>query len=123
MPSRSLAVQLEPLLRPFENNWVVLGPGPSTLGPMAYCLGLCSLLLERWDQAEADFRLAIERSAAMRARPYLAHSQLGLSKALRGHGGPEATARASALEDAAVETGRSLGMARLLRDAGAAAMR
>jgi DNA-binding SARP family transcriptional activator len=112
-----MAAQLEPLLRPLERNWVVLGPGPSTLGPMAYCLGLCSLLLERWDQAERDFELAIERCEAMRAEPYLAHSRLGLAKALRARGAAQDADRAAALEEAAVETGRRLGMARLLRDA------
>jgi tetratricopeptide (TPR) repeat protein len=112
-----MAAQLEPLLRRFERNWVVLGPGPSTLGPMAYCVGVCSLLLKRWDQAERDFELAIERCEAMRADPYLAHSRLGLAKALRARGAAEDADRAAALEEAAVETGRRLGMARLLRDA------
>jgi hypothetical protein len=53
----------------------------------------------------------------MRAEPYLAHSWLGLAKALRARGAAQDADRAAALEEAAVETGRRLGMARLLRDA------
>ena len=53
----------------------------------------------------------------MRAEPYLAHSRLGLAKALRARGVAQDADRAAALEEAALETGRRLGMARLLRDA------
>ena len=60
--------------------------GPSaacTLGPVAYCVGMLQLLLDRPAEAAASFELALERSRAMRARPYEARSQAGLAAALR----------------------------------------
>ncbi len=62
---------------------MVLGPSACTLGPVAYSVGALRLLLDRPADAAASFELALERSLAMRARPYEARSRAGLAAALR----------------------------------------
>ncbi len=110
-----LAAQVEPLLRPLAEYWVVLGPAPATLGPVAYCLGLLNLIRGELEAAERDFELALEKCRAMAARPYEAHTLLGQSKVLRARGDADT---ADELRDRALAIGRELGMPRLLRDAG-----
>jgi hypothetical protein len=108
-----LAVRVEPLLRPFEEFWLVYPVGVGTLGPNAYALGVCSLLAGDLDQAIADFELALEKCRLMRCRPYEAHASLRLSWALADRE-PE---RAAELERHALAIGRELGIPRVLRDA------
>ena len=108
-----LAARLEPLLAPLSAFWVVLGPAATTLGPIAYSVGALQLLLDRPVDAVASFELAIERSKAMRARPYEARSQAGLAAALRRLGEDE---RASGLAERAAATAAELGMTRLQRE-------
>jgi hypothetical protein len=112
-----LAAEVEPLLRPVADYWVVFGIGSATLGPAAFSLGLCSLLTGRLDAAVADFERAIAKSRLMRSRPYEAHASLRLGQALALRDGPGDAQRATALERAAIAVAHELGMARLLRDA------
>jgi DNA-binding SARP family transcriptional activator len=115
----ALAAEVEPLLRPLSAYWVVLGVGAATLGPFAYSLGVCNLLLGRFDAAVADLELALVKCAAMRARPYEAHASLRRARALARRDRPGDAERAAALERAAIAIGHELDMPRLLRDAGA----
>jgi hypothetical protein len=117
-----VAVEVEALLRPYTDYWVVLGPGPATLGPVAYSVGLLNLLTGRPDKAARYFVVAIEKSELMGARPYLARSQVGLAEALRaGRGGAADADRAAQLEEEALATARELEMTRLLGEAEAVA--
>ena len=109
-----LAARVEPLLAPYAGFWVVLGPAACTLGPIAYSVGALQLLLDRPGDAAASFELALERSRAMRARPYEARSQAGLAAALRRLGGDEE--RAAELSARAAATAAELGMTRLQRE-------
>jgi DNA-binding SARP family transcriptional activator len=111
-----LASRVEPLLRPFGEFWVVLGPGPSTLGPVAYCLGLMQLLQNRPRDAVTSFELALERSQRMRARPYVARSRAGLAQALRRRTAPNDAVTADELSARAAADARELGMLRLQRE-------
>ncbi len=111
-----LAARVEPHLGPFADSWVVLGPGASTLGPVAYCLGMLQLLQDRHDEAAASFERALELSARMRARPYEARSLAGLAEALRRRGEPGDEARAHELSARARAEARALGMRRLERE-------
>ncbi|HYP48046.1 MAG TPA: hypothetical protein VEQ61_05365, partial [Thermoleophilaceae bacterium] len=96
--------------------WAVMGVGGSVLGPLSYSLGQVGLLQDRHRHAADDYERALCLSRSMRARPYEAHSLLGLSKALE----PTDRARATELRDEALAIAQELGgMARLLRDAGA----
>jgi tetratricopeptide (TPR) repeat protein len=116
----ALAAGVEPHLRPAAACWIVYGIGSATLGPVAYSLGLCSLLRGRVDAAVDDFELALAKSRQMRCRPYEAHASLGLASALERRGDAE---RAAPLRAAAVAVGEELGMTRLLRDAAQTASR
>jgi DNA-binding SARP family transcriptional activator len=111
-----LAARVEPQLAPFADSWVVLGPGASTLGPVAYCLGLLQLVQDRHDEATASFERALELSGKMRARPYEARSCAGLAEALRRRGAPGDEARAAELSARARAEARALGMRRLERE-------
>jgi tetratricopeptide (TPR) repeat protein len=111
-----LAARVEPQLAPYTDSWVVLGPGASTLGPVAYCLGLLQLAQDRHEEAAASFERALELSARMRARPYEARSRAGLAAALRGRGEPDDEARADELSARALADARALGMRRLERE-------
>jgi Flp pilus assembly protein TadD len=75
------------------------------------------LLQDRPAAAAASFERAIERSRAMRARPYEARAQAGLAAALRRLG-----EHARAVEPAAqaAATAGELGMVRLQRELGPA---
>ncbi|HET9740117.1 MAG TPA: AAA family ATPase [Solirubrobacteraceae bacterium] len=108
-----LAARVEPLLASYGDFWVVLGPSASTLGPVAYSVGAMRLLQDRPAEAAASFERAIERSRAMRARPYEARSQAGLAAALRRVG---ENARAAEPAARAAVTARELGMVRLQRE-------
>ena len=114
-----LAGEIEPLLRPLADYWVVLGPAPATLGPVAYCLGLLNLIQGRLDTAARDFELALEKARAMRAAPYEAHSLFGLSEVLRRRDAPGDRERAGELRSSALAIAEKLDMRRLLRDASA----
>jgi hypothetical protein len=109
-----LAARVEPLLAPYAEFWVVLGPAATTLGPIAYSVGALQLLQDRPADAAASFELALERAQAMRARPYEARSQAGLAAALRRLGGDEE--RAAELSARAAATAAELGMTRLQRE-------
>jgi len=103
---------------PYGGSWVVFGPSTScTLGPVDYSVGLLRLLLDRPAEAAVSFEQALERSQAMRARPYEARSQAGLAAALRARGEDE---RAAGLEAAAAATSSELGMTRLEHELAAA---
>ena len=113
-----LAERAEPELAPFTAFWVVLGPSAMTLGPVAYSVGALRLLQDRPADAADAFMAAIERSRAMRARPYEARSQAGLAEALRRSGNQ---GRADELAAQAATTAREIGMARLQRELATAA--
>jgi tetratricopeptide (TPR) repeat protein len=112
----ALAARAEPLLEPYRHSWVVMGPGVSTLGPVAYSLGLLQLAQDRPEDASAAFELALERSMRMRARPYVARSRAGMAEALRRRGWPGDADRARELADLAAADADELGMTRLLRE-------
>jgi hypothetical protein len=119
----ALAARAEPLLEPFAEFWVVFGIGVSTLGPVAYSLGVLQLLQDRAADAVPTFELALERSTRMRARPYVARSRAGLAEALRRRSGPGDAARAEELSALASADARELGMSRLQRELGLSPVR
>jgi DNA-binding SARP family transcriptional activator/tetratricopeptide (TPR) repeat protein len=114
-----LAAEIEPLLSPYCEYWVVMGPGPATLGPVAYSVGLLTLVQGKLDEAIAHFETAIEKSLLMRARPYVARSRFGLSQALRRRAANGDRERAETLEQEARTLAEELRMTRLLRELGA----
>ncbi len=116
-----LAAQIEPYLRPVSDCWILFGIGSATLGPVAYSLGVCSILTGKLDVAVSDFELALRLSRQMRARPYEAHAALGLARALAERDGPGDAERATASRRTALAIADELDMPRLLRHAGVTA--
>jgi hypothetical protein len=116
-----LADEVEPLLRPYTDLWVVLGPGPATLGPVAHAVGLTNLVAGNFERARQYFVVATEKASAMHAWPYLARSQAGLARALRGRGTNSDAERAAGLDEQALAVARELEMTRLLAETGAVA--
>ena len=107
---------MEHRLAPFSACWVVLGTGPATLGPVAYCVGMLRLLQDRPDEAAASFEEGLELARTRRARPYGARSQAGLATALRRRGAPADAVQVERLLAEAGATAKALGMLRLERE-------
>src|SRR3954454_25376668 len=116
-----LTAEVEPLLRPYTDLWVVLGPGPATLGPVAYSVGLANLVAGNHERAAQYFVVATEKSSAMHAWPYLARSHAGMAEALRARGTSSDVERAADLDEQALSVARELEMTRLLAESGAVA--
>ncbi len=112
-----LAAEVEPLLRPYRDFWLVLGPAPATLGPIAYSVGLCALVAGNAAAAADDFALALERAQAMRSGPYVARAHAGLARAL-DRLGDEHRDRAAEHHAAALAEAQRLGMTRLADELG-----
>jgi tetratricopeptide (TPR) repeat protein len=81
---RRRAAELYELLLPYsERNAISLSTMP--FGPVAMRLGMLAALLERWEEAEAHFRLATERclvfgSRAVSARVDIEHARMVLAR-------------------------------------------
>jgi DNA-binding SARP family transcriptional activator len=108
-----LAAEVDPLLRPYRDHWLVLGPAPATLGPIAYSVGLCALVAGDAATAAEDFALALDRAEAMRSGPYVARAHAGLAAALAQLDGEENRERAAEHHAAALAGAQRLGMVRL----------
>ena len=110
------AEALYTLLRPFAGRSP--GPGPMIvcLGPADLRLGRLALLLGRHREAQAHLEEAIRIAERMSARPYLAEARYALAVLLSR---PDGGDRARSLDEvaAALELGREIGMATLVRDA------
>ena len=110
------AAMLHRLLLPFANRVVVVGPPPAgCYGPAAQYLGMLAATMGRPDEAAADFLLALQLAASMRAPAFVAHAQCEYGGLLAG---TEAT-RGEGVEllDEAAAAAETLGFARLARRA------
>jgi tetratricopeptide (TPR) repeat protein len=105
------AILYEQLLPSAARN-IVAGTAAACNGPVARPLGLLAATLERWDDAAAHFRFALEMTRAMGAVPLIARTQqeyAALLLAAPPHAGQAATARA--LLEEALRSAIDLGMA------------
>ena len=110
------AEALYSLLRPFAGRCPGVGPMIVCLGPADLRLGRLALLLGRHREARAHLEEAIRVAERMNARPYLAEARYTLAVLLSR---PDGGDRARSLDEVgqALELGRELGMATLVRDA------
>jgi len=100
-------------LLPFEGRFMASGGGSVVCqGSVALFLGMAAITLERFDDSEVHLRRAIQRNAAVGARPWSARAELVLAELLHRQG----RARGEALDLArrAARTATTLGM-RVLR--------
>jgi hypothetical protein len=81
-----------------------------TIGSVAQYLGAMAAAIERWDDASADFELALETNARIGARPWLARTQRDYARALLARDEPGDRDRAAALDSEAAATEAELGM-------------
>ena len=111
------AAALYDLLLPAAGRNVVLGPAVASYGAAARYLGLLAATISRWEEAQAHFAAALARNATMGARPWLAHTQYDYAGMLLARRGPGDQAPAVELLNRALDTGRELGMTRLVERA------
>ena len=96
-------------LLPFERLYSQ-APVEAVFGSVARGLGVLAGSLERYDEAEGHFEVALEVERHMRARPWIAHVQHDHAAMLVARGADGDAERASGLVDEAVATYRELGM-------------
>jgi eukaryotic-like serine/threonine-protein kinase len=102
------------LLRPFaDRNATALTQVP--FGPVALRLAKLAALLERWDEAEAYFEIALERCGLLGARAVRARVLLDYAGALQAEGRAGDDARAARMLAEAHSLSEDLGLPGLLR--------
>ena len=104
------AGQLRDLIEPFRDGNAVLGLA-AFLGAVAHHRGVLSGVVGEWDDAVVDLEWGLERHQAMRARPWVALSQIELARVLEARAAPGDRARAAELTASAVAVADELGLA------------
>ena len=102
------AAPLYDLLEPYADRNVAIGWASTCYGSASRHLGLLADVLGRREQAIAHFEVALAMNERMRARPWVARTQVELARVL-----PREDARAAALLDAGAAEAERLGMPRL----------
>jgi DNA-binding CsgD family transcriptional regulator len=100
-------------LLPFQDRFSASGGGTVVCqGSVALFLGMAAMTLGRFDESEGHLRRAIQRNAAVGARPWAARAELAMAELLRRQG--RARSQALDLAHRAARTATALGM-RVLR--------
>lgn len=99
-----------PLLR-YRDRVAVAYPEIST-GAVARQVGLLATTMERWDEADGHFEVALEVNRRIGARSWLAHTQEDYARMLLARDAPGDRERSHDLLEAAVTAYRELGMDR-----------
>ena len=108
------AEQLYHLLLPYRDVAVVAPVATVCCGANARYLGMLAGVLGDWSAAEEHFEAALGLDEALRAWPWLAHTQHEFATALLARGGRRRPGRgADGLLAAAAETAQRLGMVSL----------
>jgi tetratricopeptide (TPR) repeat protein len=100
------------LLSPFAGRNVSAG-GDASIGSAARGLGVLASMLQRWEEASRHFEEALERNAAMGARPWVAHTEHDYARMLFHRDGVGDRERAAELLTGALDTSRELNMSAL----------
>jgi len=85
------------------------------LGPAALAAGQLATMLDRYEEADESFRLSMERSAALRSRPWSAHTRYQWAVMLSRRRLPGDEERSHHLAREALGVAEELGLARLVR--------
>jgi hypothetical protein len=112
------AAALHELLSPYADRNVAVGWASTCMGSASRHLGLLADLLGRRDEAIAHFESALAMNERMRARPWVARTQIELARVLAQK--PAGRDRSAELLDAGLGEAQALGMPRLLERASAA---
>ncbi len=107
---RADAERLYDLLLPYaDRNAIALTQVP--FGPVALRLGMLAALLERWDEAETQFKAALERCELLGARAVRPRVLREYARGLVGRSGEGDSARAAALHAEADRLSGDVGIA------------
>jgi tetratricopeptide (TPR) repeat protein len=109
------AQALHDLLEPYADRNVAIGWASACTGSAARHLGLLADLLGKRKQAIAYFETALAMNERMRARPWVAHSQVELARVLSQQAATRG--RAGQLLEAGIAEAERLGMPRLVERA------
>ncbi len=112
------AAALHELLGPYADRNVAVGWASTCMGSASRHLGLLADLLGRRDEAIAHFETALAMNERMRARPWVAHTQVELARVLAQK--PADRDRSAELLDAGLAEAQAVGMPRLLERASTA---
>ena len=102
------AAKLTGMMEPYSGEWSICGPAGSTFGPIDLLLGEMFMLQGKYREAATYFERAVDNCEEMRAMPYLARAQLGLSAALHELGDPDGPERGADLRAAGWEKATKL---------------
>jgi class 3 adenylate cyclase len=107
---RERAAALYEQLAPFAHRNVIVGGGWVCWGSSSRYLGMLASTLERWDDAETHFGVALQMNQRIKARPLVALTRLEYAQMLAARGRPEDVERADELTGEALRVGGELGM-------------
>ena len=108
---------LYPLLRPHAEMNLIVGPGAVCTGSIGRHLGGLAATMSRWDEAVGHFERALEMNTRIRARPYLARTQVAYARMLLDRREPGDSEGAVRLVNEALDTAQELGMKELTEKA------
>jgi len=111
----TLASDLYDLLAPHRDHLAVIGFCSFCWGSTHHWLGILATLLERWDEAEAHFEVALSVNAKVGAHPWVARTEYDYSRMLIAHGSSFQEVESHLRR--CVEVARKLGMQRLVQKA------
>ncbi len=112
---RALAQPLYDAVAPYAAGVAALAP-VLPLGSMARVSGRLATLLERWNDAEQHFEMALEHNAAMGFAAWVAWTELNYGEMLLRRGGADDCDRGVALLRQALAFASESGMAKVQRD-------
>jgi len=107
------AARLYELMSVYKHMTVTAGVVTVCYGAASRYLGMLAATLGEFDKAEEHFEHAMEMNAAMRARPWVAHTKAEYALLLRRRGGKGVGGRADMLANEAWEIAAELDMVRL----------
>jgi class 3 adenylate cyclase len=102
---------------PFAHRNVVVGGGWVCWGSTSRYLGMLATTLERYDDAERHFAVALQMNELLKARPMVALTRFELALMLAARGRPEDLTRADDLVGEVLRSGGELGMRSLVERA------
>lgn len=101
-------------LLPYREHLAV-APGELIAGSVAHPLGLLASTMEKWDQAEEHFKLALDVNQRIQARLWHTEAACDYARLLLSQGGPGRAEEAAAVASDALDTARELGLSALER--------
>jgi tetratricopeptide (TPR) repeat protein len=111
------AATLQQLLLPYGEQSVVVGNSITCNGAVSRSLARLATVRGEWDEAERQFRHALDFNERLRALPWLALTRFQYAAMLIERGRGEDQTRIDALMTAAMDSARALGMRGLERAA------